>query len=287
MNKLAMPSTVVGGQSLSSDTICSARYSAAGAELASSARRCWARNSMECLPFTAAFPRAFDFFKFSLLLAVLLAFGLTVPAFAQTTDQTQPAVQTESVAPLYPPNNEFGMWGGYSVGNSHVFGTTSDRQLGALGFRYGRTIYDAPSTSLQYTLDIVPVETLRQFKYQVCSSSSSLNGYCSNGRETVYGGGISPLGLKLNFRREHQFQPFIASTAGFVASVRPIPVDIPGGTQFNFTFDFQAGMDFYNSSRNRVWRLGYKYQHISNAYRHSFNPGVDVHVIWIGYSFLK
>jgi len=168
-----------------------------------------------------------------------------------------------------------------------VFGTTSDRQLGALGFRYGRTIYDRPWTSLQYTLDIVPVEILRQFKYQPCSPSSGNSGYCTSGRETIYGGGISPLGLKLDFRREHAFQPFIASTAGFVASVRPVPVDIPGGTQFNFTFDFQTGVDFFNTSRNRVWRLGYKYQHISNAYRHNFNPGVDVHVIWIGYSFLR
>jgi hypothetical protein len=240
-----------------------------------------------CFPIAVPSPRASDFRKSALLLAILTGFGFSIPARAQTSDQTQPNIETQPTAPLYPPNNEFGVWGGYSVGNSHVFGTTSDRQLGALGFRYGRTIYDSPATSLQYTLDVVPVETLRQPKYQVCPPSSGLNGYCTNGRETVYGGGISPLGLKLNFRREHSFQPFIASTAGFVASVRPVPVDIPGGTQFNFTFDLQAGMDFYNSSRNRVWRLGYKYQHISNAYRHNFNPGVDVHVIWIGYSFLK
>jgi hypothetical protein len=114
-----------------------------------------------------------------------------------------------------------------------------------------------------------------------------VNGFCTNGRETVYGGGLSPLGLKLNFRREHRLQPFIASTAGFVASVRPVPVDIPGGTQFNFTFDFQTGVDWFNSSRNRAWRFGYKYQHISNAYRHSYNPGVDVHVFFVGYSFFK
>ncbi len=282
-----MPSTIVGGSSFSSDTSRGAGYSAVGAKQLSPARKRWVKNGAQRLPFAVRLPRTFRFFKYWLPLAVLLAFGFSVPAFAQTADQTQPTVEKQSAAPLYPPNNEFGIWGGYSVGNSHVFGTTSDRQLGALAFRYARTIYDSPSTSLQYTLDIVPLEILRQFKYQPCSSSSSLNGYCTNGRETVYGGGINPLGLKLNFRREHFFQPYIASTAGFIASVRPVPVDIPGGTQFNFTFDFQAGMDFYNSSRNRVWRLGYKYQHVSNAYRHSFNPGVDVHVIYVGYSFLK
>jgi hypothetical protein len=103
----------------------------------------------------------------------------------------------------------------------------------------------------------------------------------------VYGGGVNPLGLKLNFLRAHRFEPYIASTAGFVASVRPVPVDVPGGTQFNFTFDFQTGVDWFNSSRNRAWRFGYKYQHISNAYRHTFNPGVDFHFLFVSYSFFK
>ncbi len=118
-------------------------------------------------------------------------------------------------------------------------------------------------------------------------TSPNQNGYCASGREIVYGGGINPIGLKLNFRRTHRFQPFIASEAGFVASRRPVPVDIPGGTQFNFTFDFQTGVDLFNSSRTRAWRIGYKYQHISNAYRHEFNPGIDFHVIYVGYSFFK
>jgi len=190
-------------------------------------------------------------------------------------------------APLYPPGNEFSLWGGYSVGNSHVFGIESNRQLGVFALRYARTIYDKPRTSLQYTLDIVPVETVRQYSYEPCMIAPNKYGYCPNGRETVYGGGVNPLGLKLNFVRAHRFQPYIASTAGFVASVRPVPVDIPGGTQFNFTFNFQLGMELFNSSRNRSWRLGYQYQHISNAYRHDFNPGVDFHVIYLAYSFFK
>ena len=220
------------------------------------------------------------------LFLALAALALSVPAQSQT--QTDTLSQTAAQpAPLYPPGNEFGIWGGYSVANSQIFGSTSDRQLGVFALRYARTLYDKPSTALQYTLDVVPVETLRQFKYVTCSPSPGVTTYCTNGRETVYGGGVSPIGLKLNFRREHRLEPFIASTAGFVASVRPVPVDIPGGTQFNFTFDFQTGVDWFNASRNRAWRFGYKYQHISNAYRHNFNPGVDVHVFYIGYSFFK
>jgi len=132
--------------------------------------------------------------------------------------------------PQYPPGNEFGVWGGYSVGNAQLIGIETNRQLGEFALRYGRTLFDKPHVALQYTLDVIPVETVRQYSYAVCMPTPNQIAYCTNGRETVYGGGVNPIGLKLNFRREHRFQPFIASTAGFVASVRPVPVDVPGGT---------------------------------------------------------
>jgi hypothetical protein len=184
-------------------------------------------------------------------------------------------------------DTEFGAWGGYSLGNPHLIGITTDHQLGVLGLRYGHSIYDWTRISLEYTLDVVPVEVVHQPTYVACESTNFPSGFCRSGHETVYGGGINPLGLKLNFRREHRLQLFGASTAGFVASVRPIPIDIPGGTQFNFTFDFQAGFQLFNDSRTRAWILGYKIQHISNAYRHSFNPGLDVNLLYLGYSFFK
>ena len=48
-----------------------------------------------------------------------------------------------------------------------------------------------------------------------------------------------------------------------------------------------AGFQRYNSSRTRAWMFGYKYQHISNAYRGEINPGVDLNTIFVGYSFYK
>ena len=187
----------------------------------------------------------------------------------------------------FPPSNEFGVWGAYSFSNLHVIGTTSDRQIGSLALRYSRTIYDWQRVALLYTFDIVPVEIVRQPTYTACVTPPSTPAYCTNGRETVYGGGINPIGLRLNFRRTHRLQPFGASTAGFVGSVRPVPVDIPGGTQFNFTFDFQAGFQLFDARRSRAWTFGYKLQHISNAYRHSFNPGVDANLFFVGYSFFR
>jgi hypothetical protein len=203
-----------------------------------------------------------------------------------------PAVRCQTLPPqqvsLQGGSNEFGVWASYAPGSPHLIGVTSPRQFAVLGFRYGRMLIDKPKWSLEYTVDVSPVEIMLQPKILGSFINSSGNvQYVTGSREAVYGGGVNPIGLKLNFLRRNRFQFFGASTAGFVASVRPIPVDVHGETQFNFDFDFQAGFQLYNSSRKRAWMFGYKYQHISNAYRGQINPGVDLNTIFVGYSFYK
>jgi lipid A 3-O-deacylase PagL len=203
-----------------------------------------------------------------------------------------PAARCQTPSPqqasLQVGNNEFGVWASYAPGSPHLIGVTSPRQFAVLGFRYGRMLFDKPKLSLEYTVDVSPVEIMLQPKILGSFINSSGNvTYITGSREAVYGGGVNPIGLKLNFLRRQRFQFFGASTTGFVVSVRPIPVDVHGETQFNFDFDFQAGFQLYNSSRNRAWMFGYKYQHISNAYRGQINPGVDLNTIFVGYSFYK
>ena len=231
--------------------------------------------------FTAAagLPRCrSNFSAASLTFRILAAFVFLVcvtgmPARAQT--------------PPYPPGNEFGVWAGVSLNTVHVFGITSNEQIYDLGFRYARTLFDKPSTSLQYTLDIVPGEIVRQFTFVPCGIPSRLGFICPSGREVVYGGGVDPIGLKMNFRRQHKLQPYIGANGGFVVSTRPVPVDTPGGTQYNYTFDAGAGVEVFSQSRRSSWKFGYRFQHISNAYRHNFNPGLDNNQFFIGYSFFK
>lgn len=189
--------------------------------------------------------------------------------------------------PPYPPGNEFGVWAGVSLNTVHVFGITSDEQIYSFGFRYARTLLDKPSSSLQYTLDVAPAEIVRQFTFVPCGTRNRLGFICPTGREVVYGGGVSPIGLKMNFRRQRKLQPYIGANGGFVTSLRPVPVDTPGGTQFNYTFDAGGGLEVFSQSRRSSWKFGYRFQHISNAYRHNFNPGLDNDQFFIGYSFLR
>lgn len=191
-----------------------------------------------------------------------------------------------------PGKNEFDAYVGGSWDSPHVIGITSHREIIDIGGRYGRTLEIWRNVTFGITIDVVPAELVVQPRvfavaYPVGSSGSSQPAYVLGPRHPVYGGGFNPLGIEWTFFRHRRIQPMAASTAGMVFSVIPVPLDIPNATRSNFTFDFQGGVRFFNSSRTRAILLGYKYQHISNAYRTSVNPGVDGNVIFAGYSFFR
>lgn len=212
----------------------------------------------------------------------VIAAALLFAAFLATA----PAAQCQ-IAESYEPKNEFGVWAGYSPDSPHLIGVTSERQLGLLAVRYARTLWQNQSLSLQYTIDILPLELVLQPKILAINTNPPRTTFITGSREYVYGGGINPIGFKVNLLRRHRLQPFFASSAGFIATVNPVPIDVSGEPQFNFQFDFQGGLQRYNSSRTRAWTLGYKLLHISNANRADLNPGMDAHVIFLGYSFFR
>jgi hypothetical protein len=189
-----------------------------------------------------------------------------------------------------PGNNEFGVWGAYSTNSPAVFGSLGHGQLGVVAFRYARRLKYSDSYSLEYTIDIAPVEVVRQSKFRSCVvliNNEPAPGFCPFGGETVYGGGTNPIGLKMNFRPRRQWQPFGALSCGLVATTRPIPEDEPGIDQFNFTAEGQLGVEHLNSARTRAWRVGYKFQHISNGGLGRVNPGLNLNLLFFGYSFFK
>lgn len=188
------------------------------------------------------------------------------------------------------PANEFGIWGAYTVNSPDVYGSRAHGQFGALAFRYGRVVSASRHRVIEYTLDVLPAEVVHQLSYVPCTIESTgqlISSHCVTGHETVYGGGIAPLGWKFNFRPQRRFQLFAALSGGLIASTARIPTDIPGGTLFNFTAEWQLGFQRFNASRSRAWIAGYKLEHISNAFRTSVNPGIDLNVLFVGYSFFK
>lgn len=171
--------------------------------------------------------------------------------------------------------NEFGVWGGLSFADSTLIGKTPDARFGTIGLRYGRVFAANEYLALSWTIDVVPVAVL-----SVNRSSFTVR----RSRDRTYAAGLSPIGLKLNLRRSQMLQPFVGGSAGFLYFGKEVPV--PGAARFNFTYDFGGGVQFVRSS-GRAITIGYKYQHISNGYRAPLNPGVDVQMLYVGFSIFK
>ncbi len=190
----------------------------------------------------------------------------------------------------YPPNNEFGAWAAYSANSPDVYTSQGHTQFGVAAFRYGRLLHKSRSYTVEYTVDVEPVELSHANVYQSCMllfHGVVQPGFCASGKQWIYAGGLSPFGWKFNFRPKHQWQPFAAFSGGFVMSQKAIPEDIPKATRFNFAGEIQLGIERFNRRRTRAWIFSYKLQHVSNGFRSSVNPGVALDMLAVGYSFFK
>ena len=179
--------------------------------------------------------------------------------------------------------NEFGIWGGISFDAPTWIGKTPDARFGSIGLRYGRVLAANDDLAFSWTIDAIPVAVLSNNRFTfVPTGSGSFT--VQQRREHVYGAGLSPIGLKLNFRRSQTLQPFVSGSGGFLYFSKEVPV--AGAKRFNFTFDFGGGLQIVRTSGHAI-TIGYKYQHISNADRSPINPGVDVQMLYAGFSIFK
>lgn len=219
--------------------------------------------------------------KLFTVLAFIFALLLVVPKTSaqqlNATTEQQPSTDTKN------RRNEFGVWGAISFDATTWIGYTPGARFGNIGLRYGRVLAANQSLAFSWTIDAVPVAVLSVKRLTIIPTGSGTFTVRQT-RDHTYGAGLSPIGLKLNFRRSHMLQPFASGTAGFLYFRKQVPV--PGASQFNFTFDFGGGVDIVSNSRRAIG-IGYKYQHISNGYTATINPGVDVQMIYVGYSIRR
>jgi hypothetical protein len=213
-----------------------------------------------------------------------------VVASAQANDKpassaaTNDAASTSSTEGIQKRWNEFGIWGGISFDSptSLGLGTTPNARFGNVGLRYGRVLAATKTVAFEWTIDAVPLSILSNDRITVVPSGTGFT--ITKTRKSVYGWGAAPVGLKFNFRRNRRVQPFGQATGGFLYFSEQVPV--AGAARFNFTFDFSGGVQIVNSNRHS-FTIGYKYGHISNGYRALYNPGVDLQMIFVGFSVFK
>jgi len=199
---------------------------------------------------------------------VAIGFAVLVPNAGHSADPSSTTPQPPYA--LLEGTNEFGFWAGGSPTSNVAIGRTPDTSLLLVGLRYGRVLKAWDSVSLQYTLDILPAAVVFQ--------PSSVR----RGGATIYGAGITPLGLKFNFGQQTWIKPFVAASVGFLYFTDDVPV--PDSSHFNFTPEVGLGLQFFLAPKRAV-TIGYKYFHISNAGTGNHNPGLDNNVIYAGFSF--
>ena len=212
-------------------------------------------------------------------------FLLIFVTVATAQDSVSPNAQRADVSrnqgkSLELGTSQLGFWGGYSADNPTLIGRTTDRPLFEFNVQYARVLKTGDNWALKYTAEIIPVVLIKQPQQGSAENGNPVD--LPGSQEKIYGAGISPIGLQMNFRRGSVLQPYVNGTAGVLYFTENVPV--AGSSNFNFTFGFGGGFEIWHLENQSIV-LGYKYQHISNGYTAPQNPGVDSNLFYVGYAF--
>lgn len=170
-----------------------------------------------------------------------------------------------------PHINEISIWAGYAFDSVQLWGKTPGATLSLFGVRYNRKVLNIYNTTLEYTLDI---NLYAHYTYPAFTFERQKN--------SITGGGFSPVGLQFNFLNQSRFQPFLKTSGGFMFLSQPFPDW--RGEKVNFTFGAGGGLEYILASNVSI-SLGYRYFHLSNGETGLVNPGIDSSFFYGGITF--
>ena len=87
-----------------------------------------------------------------------------------------------------------------------------------------------------------------------------------------------------SFRPKKKVRTYPVLPAGMLFFDKAVPG--PQATRFNFHEAVGAGIDIRVADRKAV-TLGYKFMHISNNHLGVINPGINNHLLFVGYTFFS
>jgi hypothetical protein len=97
------------------------------------------------------------------------------------------------------------------------------------------------------------------------------------------GAGVMPLGWRWNLEPHGHLVPYLEVGGGALWTSEAVPA---GTTGTNFTTHAGAGLRILGTSGHGVI-VGYRLHHISNGNRVSRNPGVNAHMLVIGWTAIR
>ena len=98
---------------------------------------------------------------------------------------------------------------------------------------------------------------------------------------SIYGIGFAPVVWRWNFVPQPRWSAFAELAMGGMWSTRPIPEKTGRG---NFTAHWGGGVRLRPRGRHALL-VAYRFQHFSNGNQLGSNPGVNSHVVLIGWSY--
>lgn len=98
---------------------------------------------------------------------------------------------------------------------------------------------------------------------------------------SIYGAGVAPLVWRWNFVPEPRWSAFAELAMGGLWTTDAIPEDT---SRANFTAHWGGGVRLRPRGRHALL-LAYRFQHFSNGNNQSSNPGVNSHVLLVGWSY--
>ena len=211
---------------------------------------------------------------------ILTALYVFVPAPPQAHAQEPGQHPPASVS--VPDRNSISLHLVGTVGNGSLQGTSNDRRLFLIGAAYNRLLTRRKLADLTFTSQVIPVAVLRE-PYFIGTNVQAVRNFppVTEVRKN-YGAGASPVGIRLNFLPGKTVQPFAGIEGGFLYFSRTALS--PHASQFNFTVDGRAGVEFPLPSGKAI-SFAYMFEHMSNADIARENPGVDCHMLTLAYRF--
>ncbi|HKV80160.1 MAG TPA: acyloxyacyl hydrolase [Candidatus Sulfotelmatobacter sp.] len=157
--------------------------------------------------------------------------------------------------------HEVQIWAG---GGHSVSGGRGHTGVFNAGLRFGWVLTDSHLPGFlrgrfEYAVDAVPVFLAFQPK------------------NTAYGVGFDPLGLKWNFQRHGRISPYLELAGGVLLTSHNVP---PGTNTVNFMDQAGLGMHVLGAKHNVSLEL--RYMHISNAGLATLNPGINTVQVRLG-----
>jgi hypothetical protein len=177
-------------------------------------------------------------------------------------------------SPIHKGATEMSVWGQGGSG----LGAADTTQMMSAGVRFGRIMTDVRGSgwmrgNFEYAFDTMPLYLFFQDQ-TVCQGPIGPN-TCSvifRRRQTVYGGGVTPVILKWNFVGNRRVVPFVAAEGGVVFTTGKVP---DGNTStVNFTPGIAGGVQWLRGRRGSFSVSGHL-THVSNASLGDFNPGLN------------